>query len=145
MDDYIKRKDAIRYAQWEGAYKAVINIENLPHEDVQPVCHGKWEERTEYNGWGDTYYHCSECGNDFYFDAGNPTECEWNFCPRCGVDMRVMKNYKVKFDGSIAIAAHSLEEAEDKFITALESALIFSEYDYVNAEAFEEVNDESEN
>lgn len=30
MDDYIKRKDAICYAQWEGAYKAVINIEELP-------------------------------------------------------------------------------------------------------------------
>ena len=36
-DDYIKRKDAIFYAQWEGAYKAVINIEELPAADVQPL------------------------------------------------------------------------------------------------------------
>lgn len=34
---YIKREDAIRYAQWEGAYKAVMNIEELPAEDVQPL------------------------------------------------------------------------------------------------------------
>ena len=35
--EYIRRDDAIRYAQWEGAYKAVMYLEELKSEDVQPV------------------------------------------------------------------------------------------------------------
>ena len=34
---YIKREDAIMYAQWEGAYKAAMNIEELPAEEVLPL------------------------------------------------------------------------------------------------------------
>lgn len=48
-----------------------------------------------------------------------------------------MKNYKVEFNGTITIAAHSLEEAEEKFIDLIESVLIFEDYDNMEVEAFE--------
>ena len=45
--------------------------------------YGKWEEISEYNGWGDTHYRCSVCGEEWYLEAGKPKENNMNFCPRC--------------------------------------------------------------
>ena len=56
--------------------------------DVQPVKRGRWEEREGYGGWGDTYYRCSVCGNDWAFEDGTPKDAEWDYCPKCGADMR---------------------------------------------------------
>ena len=35
--DYIRRDEAINYAQWEGAYKVVMRLEEMKAADVQPV------------------------------------------------------------------------------------------------------------
>lgn len=49
---------------------------------------GEWEEISEYNGWGDTHYRCSVCGEEWYLEDGTPKQNNMNFCPRCGADMR---------------------------------------------------------
>lgn len=48
-----------------------------------------------------------------------------------------MKNYRVEFNGSVSVAANSLEEAEEKFIDLIESVMTFEDYDYLEVEAFE--------
>lgn len=55
--------------------------------DVQPVKRGEWEEVTGYCGWGDTYYRCSICGEEWVFTDGNPKSNGWRFCPYCGARM----------------------------------------------------------
>lgn len=79
MDEYIKREDALRYAQWEGAYKVEQYIEELPPEDVQPVKHGRWiwDSNAPHREHG--AYKCSNCGchSDF----------EENYCYNCGARM----------------------------------------------------------
>ena len=50
---------------------------------------GKWEEISEYNGWGDTHYRCSVCGEEWYLEDGTPEQNNMNFCPRCGACMEV--------------------------------------------------------
>lgn len=54
----------------------------------QGVKRGEWEEISEYNGWGDTHYRCSVCGEEWYLEDGTPKQNNMNFCPRCGADMR---------------------------------------------------------
>jgi DNA-directed RNA polymerase subunit RPC12/RpoP len=62
-------------------------IDAIPAADVQPVKHGKWEEVAEYGGWGDTYYRCSVCGEEWYIDTGTPIENGMKYCPSCGARM----------------------------------------------------------
>ena len=54
---------------------------------MQPVKRGKWEELTDYGGWGDTHYRCSVCGEEWYLEGGKPKDNNMNFCPRCGARM----------------------------------------------------------
>lgn len=63
------------------------DVVNAPSADVQPVKHGKWEELTDYGGWGDTHYRCSVCGEEWYLEDGTPQQNNMNFCPRCGSRM----------------------------------------------------------
>ena len=60
----------------------------LERQLEQSVKRGKWEEISEYNGWGDTHYRCSVCGEEWYLEDGTPKQNNMNFCPRCGADMR---------------------------------------------------------
>ena len=56
-------------------------VENAPTIEVEPVKHGRWviepDERVMY---------CSFCGWGVEYYSG--LEEEWNFCPRCGADMK---------------------------------------------------------
>lgn len=65
----------------------VDTITDIELSDVQPVKHGKWEELTDYGGWGDTHYRCSVCGEEWYLEDGTPQQNNMNFCPRCGAIM----------------------------------------------------------
>jgi len=67
--------------------EAIYDIRTLKTADVQPVKHGKWEEVTDYGGWGDTHYRCSVCGEEWYLEDGKPKDNNMNFCPRCGARM----------------------------------------------------------
>lgn len=68
------------------------DIMRFPRADVQPVKHGKWEEIEEYGGWGDTYFRCSVCGDEWDLDAGTPIENGMKYCPNCGARMDGEKN-----------------------------------------------------
>ena len=48
-----------------------------------------------------------------------------------------MKAYRVEFNGSVSVAADSLEEAEEKFIDLIESVMTFEDYDNMEVEAFD--------
>ena len=76
---YIKKSDVIRYAEWEGAYKALMYISRLPAEDVKPVKHGRWvwDSNAPHREHG--VYKCNKCGchSDF----------EENYCYNCGAKM----------------------------------------------------------
>ncbi len=63
------------------------DVVNAPSADVQSVKHGKWEELTDYGGWGDTHYRCSVCGEEWHLEDGTPQQNNMNFCPRCGSRM----------------------------------------------------------
>ena len=85
--DYIRRDEAINYAQWEGAYKVVMQLEEMKAADVQPVRRGRWIDIYEYCKMNDyipsglaVSYWCSEC-----MKAEDKTS---DFCPNCGADMR---------------------------------------------------------
>lgn len=92
MADYIKRNDLFvlsrdysRQGGWEEAVP-VTAIRNIPSADVAEVRRGKWIEQED--GFGDTYYDCSCCGESFCLIEGTPTDNMYNFCPNCGADMR---------------------------------------------------------
>ena len=78
-EDCVKRIDAINgianthFAISYENYKELINvISNLPPV-VPQTKRGEWEDCS--NGWM-----CSECSSSFIH--------EYNFCPKCGADMR---------------------------------------------------------
>ena len=54
----------------------LLNIDDMPTEDVQEVKHGRWKETTTEDP---CYYRCSECGRQ--------TDDEYNYCPNCGSRM----------------------------------------------------------
>lgn len=56
---YIKREDAILYAQWEGAYKAVMNIKDLPSEKVKPAL-----SKEEYKSLCERMADCANLGTE---------------------------------------------------------------------------------
>ena len=92
MAEYISREitlDAIRelsqrYNDESLAMFAYDIVTKIPNADVQPVKRGKWIEKTEYGGWGDTSYTCSECETTEYIKS--------SFCPWCGADLRRWEN-----------------------------------------------------
>lgn len=98
MEYYIKKNDVVSLLMKEAkshglsfsaeAYERAANIVAcMPNEEVQPVKFGKWEEVAEYGGWGDTYYRCSVCGEEWYIDTGTPIENGMKYCPSCGARM----------------------------------------------------------
>ena len=68
------------------AYKAALKeIVGSPTADVVEVKHGEWIEKEEV--YGDVYYTCSECNNDWTTIDGTPQENFMNYCPYCGAKM----------------------------------------------------------
>lgn len=63
-----------------------INVLNMCQMlGASPVKHGRWIEQED--GFGDTYYDCSCCGESFCLIEGTPTDNMYNFCPNCGARM----------------------------------------------------------
>ena len=69
----------------DGSYTQVADILLCAAADVAEVRHGKWIEQED--GFGDTYYDCSCCGESFCLIDGTPTDNMYNFCPNCGARM----------------------------------------------------------
>lgn len=100
-NDYIDKKDLREYISGYikscngkptytdiDAMAGIVSLlEQMPAADVKPIKHGRWEEVTDYGGWGDTHYRCSVCGEEWYLEDGKPKDNNMNFCPRCGARM----------------------------------------------------------
>ncbi len=89
---YISRKDAIYYARWEGAYKVVMLLEQMPKADVKPVKRGRWTDHhcTHIEQLDANFIQakCTCCGR--YSDKID-SFCRYldlEFCSHCGADMR---------------------------------------------------------
>lgn len=66
----------------DGVEKALEIIKNMPTVDAEPVKHAYWEEKQDMNG--DTYYHCTNCKEDFALVEGTPKDNLYYYCPHCG-------------------------------------------------------------
>ncbi len=60
-------------------------LDNAPTADVVEVKHGYWIEKEEI--YGDVYYTCSNCNNDWTTIDGTPQENFMTYCPNCGAKM----------------------------------------------------------
>ena len=88
MAEYLSRDDTYEcLATGFGDRMAEDIIKLIPIADVQPVKRGRWEEIEEYGGWGDTYFRCSICGDEWDLDTGTPVENGMKYCPNCGARM----------------------------------------------------------
>lgn len=100
MDEYISRDDVRRMIleysadnpKKQTVWAMVISdmlrdLKKIPAADVQPVRRGEWEKIEEYGGWGDTYFRCSICGDEWDIDVGTPVENGMKYCPNCGARM----------------------------------------------------------
>ncbi len=87
IDSLINKASTAEEAKVLFTVKDVIYSQQRYFADVQPVEHGKWEELTDYGGWGDTHYRCSVCSEEWYLEDGTPQQNNMNFCPRCGSRM----------------------------------------------------------
>lgn len=72
----------------EGYNFAVCEIreglKGLPTIEAEPVMHGRWIVHTTWKGmFGLIHSECSECKFDRNGDLSS-----WNFCPKCGAQMK---------------------------------------------------------
>lgn len=81
--EYVEREAVI--AKSHGGVVYIDDIKNIPSADVAPVRHGKWLVKD--NGWGGTYYTCTDCGEDWVTVNGTPAENKMKYCPACGAKM----------------------------------------------------------
>lgn len=92
MDDYIKREDAIMTAMnYEGTGNAqdasqdiAADLTSIPAADVRENVRGIWNNALDFSN-GNEDLECSVCGEWFF---SYKIDCDWNFCPNCGADMR---------------------------------------------------------
>ena len=81
-DKLIAEYDRVHIGPPGGARKL---MEEAPTADVAEVKRGKWIEKEEV--YGDVYYTCSNCTNDWTTIDGTPQENFMNYCPNCGAKM----------------------------------------------------------
>ena len=81
-DKLIAEYDRVHIGPPGGARKL---MEEAPTADVAEVKRGKWIEKEEV--YGDVYYTCSNCNNDWTTIDGTPQENFMNYCPNCGAKM----------------------------------------------------------
>ena len=91
MVEYIEReamKQALRNAHIHiNEDGIVIEIDDIPAADVQPVKHGRWKQRKETLGRGPMYaeiyvWECTACKSITPVDVD-----KYYYCPVCGTKM----------------------------------------------------------
>ena len=99
MSDLISREDAIEAVVchiWHTPpeTRKLFNCENYVRDIVEEALErlpsaeatqGEWIEVEDYNG--DIHYKCDQCGEEWTFPYGTPSENNANFCPNCGARM----------------------------------------------------------
>lgn len=78
---------ALFYGYEEGV-KFANAVNKLPSVKQEQKT-GHWIEEDMFDG--DMAYRCSECNELFWLESGTPKDNEYNFCPKCGADMRADK------------------------------------------------------
>ena len=58
-------------------------ITNAPTIEAEPVRHGRWEQRTDFNG----FLTCSNCHNCNIIEEVFWRYANYNYCPNCGAKM----------------------------------------------------------
>lgn len=61
--------------------------EALPTIDAVPVVHGRWERRSDCNG----FLCCSRC-HDVFIEDEWLDDGKWSYCPNCGAKMDLEGN-----------------------------------------------------
>lgn len=79
LTNEIVHKYGLRYGD------AILEIDNAPTVDAEPVRHGRWIKQ-------DGHYYCSSCNaQNFYAYLYNSDTGEYeqqdNYCPNCGAKM----------------------------------------------------------
>ena len=89
MAEYINRNELVknldRFAPEHLTPLIRQLIEKQPTADVEEVKHGEWIEKEDV--YGDIYYTCSVCNNDWTTIDGTPQENFMKRCPCCGAKM----------------------------------------------------------
>lgn len=67
------------------AIKLKAILSRNPDADVVEVKHGEWIEKE--GAYGDIYYDCSNCKNDWTTIDGTPQDNFMRYCPYCGAKM----------------------------------------------------------
>ena len=104
-DEYIKKSDVKnamhskyaddmrKYPEFVAWLKSAVNIviSEIPAADVQPVKRGHWiAENRDNRGYTDCYT-CSHC-ESYVYTYTLMKDCEFDYCPNCGADMRGDEN-----------------------------------------------------
>ena len=92
MDEYIKREELLELYRTGNTVLDEVgvvplpvirqNIMDMPAEDVAPVVHAKWIEKTDPAG---KYFECSHCGAH----ENKHTAIKGYYCWRCGAKMDI--------------------------------------------------------
>ena len=88
VSNFIYDKESQSWKPYKEPYKT---IECPTEKDYQYLVdaiehykkRGQWEQTAE------SIWRCSACGEEWYFEAGNPIESGADYCPQCGAKMEV--------------------------------------------------------
>ena len=92
MTRYIDADSLREYWLHNGKNERVYNtndfldsIDEQPSADVQPVVHAHWIEHKLTKGG--SLFECSNCEEEFEFEAGTPQSSCYYYCPYCSAKM----------------------------------------------------------
>lgn len=92
MAKYILQKEAVEYAENDGAFEVALWLEDMETvelsdntTDIQPVKRGEWIRKEGYDP-RDNFYYCSECNRIINVISGDSLS-NYPYC-HCGTDMR---------------------------------------------------------
>lgn len=108
MVEYIEReamKRALRNAHLHlDEAGIVIEIDDIPAADVQPVKHAAWDYAMPVDGPERNRYRCSRCSGFALLDFWG-RDVRSRYCPECGAIMDDEgKKYWVHYDGKLTPA-----------------------------------------
>lgn len=120
--EYISKSDALSFPFANGKYDHEHAnehfiygcetykewLEGLPAADVVPVVRAHWKCVDEESN----SYECSNRGELWTLNAGNPEENNMNFCPQCGAHMRQRFDFNVIVAGNCPACGKPMENGE---------------------------------
>ena len=91
----LKVKDMKSLLKIKAAKEILKTVDNdlcfIPTADVQPIRRGRWIAENQDNRRYADCYTCSNCQN-YTYTYTLMRDCEYDYCPNCGADMRGDEN-----------------------------------------------------